>query len=76
LPIITTETGGSKELISGNGVIVKKTSVGDLREALANYSDNPSLIKSHGKKSRGIAEKMGWNRVAQQYLGVYKKCAV
>jgi L-malate glycosyltransferase len=71
LPIITTDTGGSKELIDGNGFIVEKSSSEDLRDAVNRYLEDLSLIEKHGKKSRKIAEEMSWGKVAKDYLKMY-----
>jgi len=73
LPIITTNTGGSKELIKENGFIVKKENIKELKNAVQNFIDNPRLIKQMGIKSRKIAEKMSWKEVAGGYMEVYEK---
>lgn len=71
LPIITTNTGGSQELINGNGFIVKKKNSKELRDTINKYLKNPKLIKKHSEKSRKIVEKMSWNNVAKEYLKEY-----
>lgn len=71
LPIITTDTGGSKELIKENGFIVEKESISDIKKILKKYLKDKSLIKKQGKKSREIAEKMSWKNTAEEYLEVY-----
>lgn len=73
LPIITTDTGGSKELIKDNGFIVNKADINSLKDAIEEYLKNPELIKLHGIKSRQLAEKMNWGNVAKEYEGTYKK---
>lgn len=72
LPIITTDTGGSKELVKNNGFIVKKENSSEIKEAIKNYLNNPELAKQHGQKSREIAEKMSWGKVAKNYKEVYE----
>lgn len=72
LPIITTDVGGSEELINGNGFVVKKADSGMIREALLKYKKNTGLIITHGKQSRQIAESMSWNKVAENYYKIYK----
>jgi len=72
LPIITTDTGGSKELIKGNGFIVKKNNISELKDAMQKFIDNSKLIKQMGNKSRKLVEEMSWNNVADKYLGVYR----
>jgi len=74
LPIITTDTGGSKELIKGNGFIISKASPEALRQAINKFLINPNLIKSMSNISRLLAERMSWGNVADDYWGEYEKC--
>lgn len=71
LPVIATDTGGSKELIRGNGFMVKKGDISDLKRAIERFIDNPELIEIMGKISKERAEKMGWSEVAANYHAVY-----
>jgi L-malate glycosyltransferase len=71
LPIITTDVGGSRELINGNGFIVKQKNSNELRDTINKYLKNPKLIKKHSEKSRKLVEKMSWNNVAKEYLKEY-----
>jgi len=71
LPIITTDTGGSKELIKDNGFIVEKASSEELRKAIENYLKNTKLIKIHETKSRSQAKSMSWDKVAKEYFKEY-----
>lgn len=73
LPIITTDTGGSKELIKNNGFIIEKESAESIKQTLKKYEQNKTLIKKHGKNSREIAQKMSWENMAKKYLELYKK---
>ena len=70
LPIIATDVGGSKELVKGNGIIIKPGSVAELRKALLELKN----LKSMGSKSRSLAEKMSWRNVGKEYLLRYKNC--
>jgi len=68
-PIVVSDTGGTKELVKGNGFV----STGDnLRKSILKYIDNHDLIKVHGRKSREIVEGMSWEKVVGKYLEVYK----
>lgn len=73
LPVIATDTGGSRELIRGNGLIVRKGDPVDLRRAIEKFIFNPDLIEAMGKVSRGVAEKMNWRAVAAAYYRVYHR---
>jgi len=72
LAIIATNTGGTKELIQGNGFIVPKADTDALRNAIKQFLNNPLLIKSMGEKSRSIAEQMNWSEVAEKYNTIYE----
>jgi len=71
LPIITTDTGGSKELIKGNGYIIKKSDSESIRQAIEQYLKNPKTIKIQGNKSRKITESNNWEKIAQDYIMRY-----
>jgi len=71
LPIITTDTGGAKELVKNNGMIIRKMSVSSIESALKRYLDNQKLITDQGRESRKIAEEIGWPTVAKKYIDIY-----
>lgn len=71
LPIIATNVGGSQELVKGNGFIVAKKSVNELKKALLIYKNDKRLLKMHSKKSRERALNMSWQSVLEQYERVY-----
>jgi len=71
LPIITTDVGGSKELIKENGFIIKQKSTESIKTTLLKYKTNKKLITKQEKQSRKLAEKMSWKNTAEDYLGVY-----
>lgn len=68
LPIIATDTGGSAELIQGNGIIVEKSNVQDLKNAINHYINQPTLLMQHADKSLELAKKMNWSSIAQEYV--------
>ena len=76
LPIITTNVGGSKELINGNGYVIKPYSSEDIKSAVENYIGDRGLVLKHGKQSRELAEKMSWSNIAKKYRGVYQGCVL
>lgn len=75
LPIISTATGGAKELVQSgiNGFVVGMKNSEDLAEKISRLIANPGLCEKMGKKSRKIAGKMSWKSVAEQYFEEYKK---
>ena len=72
LPIIATDTGGSRELVRENGMIVPKADAPALRMAIEKLVHHPDLRKTMGAASRQRAEQMNWETVAQEYLRVYE----
>lgn len=74
LPIIATDTGGSKELIREgvNGFMIKFKDSNDIAEKLERLIVDPELAKKMGAESRKIAENMSWGKVAGQYFELYK----
>jgi len=68
LPVIVTDTGGTGELVKGNGFVVPWSDSVAIADALAVYHDQPSIAQKHGKQSREIAMKYGWASAANAYL--------
>lgn len=75
LPVIATDTGGSRELIKGNGFIIKKGDIPDLTKAIEKFIKNPELLGAMGKISRQLAETMSWEEVAAAYRSIYHQLA-
>ncbi len=71
LPIITTDTGGSAELVHDNGIIVPKADVAALRAATLTLKEDPALRATMARRSRERALKMSWHAVAGEYRNVY-----
>jgi len=71
LPIITTNTGGTQELVKENGWIIKRN-VKELRKALESAISNPKQLNKMGQESRKKVESMTWEKVADEYRDVYK----
>jgi glycosyltransferase involved in cell wall biosynthesis len=78
LPIIATDTGGSKELVKEeeNGFIIKMKNSVAIAEKLEKLITNPELARKMGEESRKIAENMSWEKVAKKYYELYKKVKV
>ena len=73
LPIVATDTGGSKELVKKNGFLVEKRSVNELKEVLEKFEKEPNLILEMGYISREIAEQMNWGNIVKKYLDLYEQ---
>lgn len=75
LPIIATDTGGSKELVVDceNGFIVKMKSGEDIAEKLERLINDGALREKFGEASRKRAEEMSWKNAAEKYVELYRK---
>ena len=75
LPIIATDTGGSKELVTDgeNGFIVKMKSAADIAEKLERLIQDTELRQRFGEASRRRAQTMSWANIARQYVSMYKE---
>lgn len=74
LPIVATDTGGTRELLSGgdNGFIVKMKNSEDLMIKIGRIMRDGDLQKRMSQRSREVAESMSWEKVAKQYYDLYK----
>jgi glycosyltransferase involved in cell wall biosynthesis len=72
LPIVTTDTG-ARELVDGNGFVVKQGHAAALRQALSRYVEDPELCVDHGARSRTLAESMSWEAAAEAYHEIYRR---
>lgn len=75
LPIITTDTGGAKELVKEgeNGYIIKTRDVDDIVGKIEILINNPELKNKLGEASRARALEMSWEKVAEKYYEEYEK---
>jgi len=75
LPIIATNTGGTKELVieGENGFVVKMEDADDIYQKIKTLIENTDLVKKMSQKSREMAEHLSWKNVANQYLEEYQK---
>jgi uncharacterized protein (TIRG00374 family) len=73
LPIIATDTGGSKELIKEgeNGYIVKMKDSQDIAEKIEKLINNSELREKMGENSRKKALELSWKNVAENYKKFY-----
>jgi L-malate glycosyltransferase len=74
LPIIATDTGGTKELVAEgeNGFIVKMKDAQDISDKISTLIDDPQLLETMSKNSRLRAHELSWNNVANQYVNLYR----
>jgi glycosyltransferase involved in cell wall biosynthesis len=75
LSIVTTDTGGTAELIKNNGTIVPKNDALSIANALRKYLNSKPLISKQGQQSRELALKMSWQNTAKAYYDAYQTAA-
>ncbi|MCM2325640.1 MAG: glycosyltransferase family 4 protein [Candidatus Woesearchaeota archaeon] len=73
LPIITTDTGGTNELIKDNGIIIKKGDSVEIACAADRILADKSKSDAMGKMSRKIASTMSWKNVSDDYFKLYNE---
>ncbi|MBD3267121.1 glycosyltransferase [bacterium] len=75
LPVIVAETGGSMELINGNGIVVPPGDAKALAEQILFLLTQQHRLGEMGRRSRELAEQMTWKQVAASYRDLYYKAA-
>lgn len=74
LVIVTTDTGGTKELVdSSNGIIIKPESSTSIIEAMEKLYNDKILLTSMKRSSRLKAQQKSWKKMCEEYLSIYKK---
>lgn len=75
LPIVTTDTGGTRELVQDgiNGCIIRMRDHKHIAEKLTFLASHPKEAESYGKESRRRAEALGWGEVAKAYRKQYER---
>lgn len=75
LPVVATDTGGTKELLTNNvnGLVVKMKDSNDLAEKIEKLILSPELEKTMSLESRKLAQTLSWGKVAGEYVELYRK---
>ncbi len=73
LPIVSTNTGGALELVSDNGFIIPLRDSKAIYDACIKLMADEALRQSLGRRSREMAKAMGWQKIAQEYINLYKQ---
>ena len=74
LPIIATNTGGTKELVKDgeNGFIIKMKDAKDIADKIETLIKDENLRREMGENSRKKAEILSWENVAKNYYKLYE----
>jgi len=73
LPVVVTDTGGTRELVNGNGIVVPWADVGQLAQALSHLVASPHLREHMSRLGRQIVLPYGWEKVARRYLDTCRR---
>lgn len=71
LPVISTDVGGVKELINGNGVVVNKGDYQSIKLGLESLLYDRDKIIAFSNKSVEIASKFSWNNVKDKFTEIF-----
>jgi glycosyltransferase involved in cell wall biosynthesis len=74
LPIVATVTGGTAELVKDNGFTIPMREGRAIYETCLKLIEDEELRQKMGDKSREIAESMSWQKIAAEYINIYKRC--
>ncbi len=73
LPIITTLTGGTKELMNGNAVLIEKGSSRSIIEAVNSIIADEEKLKEMKQLSIERAKSFSWSKTTQEYIDFYNE---
>jgi len=74
LAIVTTETGGTRELVNDeNGIVIRSPLAPAIAEALRTLAADPERRRRMMRASRLAAETMSWSAMADAYQHLYER---
>lgn len=73
LPVIVTDTGGTRELVDQNGIVVAQRDPDDIARAVLEIAGCDTRRMDMGARSCTIARHYSWENVARQYIELYRK---
>ena len=73
LPVVSTDVGGIKDIVTDNGILVPSEDSLAMEEAILKLINNPSLREEIGKKSLLNVQKYDVKNIAEQYTKLYMK---
>lgn len=75
MPVVVTDTGGTRELFRDNGVIVPKRDPDALARAIVHILGDPQRRAAMRQASLKVAERYSWETMGKQYLDCYSRLA-
>ncbi|MFC1598176.1 glycosyltransferase [Patescibacteria group bacterium] len=73
LPLILTDTGGAKELVEGNGILLPVNDQSALLRAILSLANNPEKRLEYRQASRQKAAQFTWQATADEYFKLYSR---
>jgi glycosyltransferase involved in cell wall biosynthesis len=72
LPVVVTDTGGTKELVDGNGLVIPMKDPDALADAIIEILSDEAKRAAMRKASLKVADKYSWEALGASYLEMYK----
>lgn len=76
LPIIATNVGGIKDIVTNNGILVPSENIEEMKKAILKLVENPKLIKEMGLNSLLNVKKYDINNIVKNYTILYEKYSI
>jgi glycosyltransferase involved in cell wall biosynthesis len=74
LPVIVTDTGGTKELVKEeNGLVVPWADTDALANALASLLESPDRMRSMGQNSRRVSMQFDWKQFTRRHVALFSR---
>lgn len=76
LPVVSTNVGGIKDIVTNNGILVEKENKHALCEAINALIDDPDKRRTLGKNSYRNVQRFDSSIIASEYENLYRKYAI
>ena len=73
LPIVSTNVGGIKDIVTDNGILVPSEDVDKMKEAIIELIQEPELRRKFGERSLRNVTKYDIANISKQYIKLYQK---
>ena len=75
LPIVSTDVGGVKDVVTDNGLLVEPHSIEKLASAMMQIKANAEMRKDFSERSKRNVMQFDSSIIAQEYIALYEKYA-
>lgn len=73
LPIVSTDVGGVKDIVTNNGILTKKGDAAELAQAIVHLGLSKELKEQLGTNSAENVKRFDSDAIASEYITLYKK---